>query len=353
MKFLSTTITVLALALLCAPTMAQDNADAKAEELRLAEAQLRQSAELMAQKLMAEKSGNIEVEVRLRNAERHLAEAALHVSDLSMAQLPGGEGLKRLIQASRGPVLGITISADKKSGAVEGVEVLGVSPGGAAQEAGLRSGDVITDVNGESLAADSSKNANAILLDFMQGVEEGDELSIEYLRDGNETKAGITPRPLENDVFAFSFNDGRLTADSITVAPNVRSINNFVWAFGGHGFGDMELVPLTARLGSYFGTEEGLLVVRAPDDEDLMLEDGDVILSIDGREPASISHAMRILRSYEGGEELKMEIMRDKRKRTVSIEVPDNRRSFNSFEVAPTGRFPARVKAVIADDERT
>ncbi len=114
----------------------------------------------------------------------------------------------------------------------------------------------------------------------------------------------------------------------------------------------MELAPLTERLGSYFGTDEGLLVVRAPDDEDLMLEDGDVILSIDGRKPASISHAMRILRSYEGGEELKMEIMRDKRKRTVSIEMPDNRRSLNGFETVPTGRFPASVKAVIIDEEK-
>jgi len=115
----------------------------------------------------------------------------------------------------------------------------------------------------------------------------------------------------------------------------------------------MELAKLTERLGSYFGTDEGLLVVRAPDDEDLMLEDGDVILSIDGREPASIAHAMRILRSYEGGEELKIEIMRDKRKRTVSIEMPDSRQSFNGVEIAPTRSYPARVKAVIVEEERT
>ena len=36
---------------------------------------------------------------------------------------------------------------------------------------------------------------------------------------------------------------------------------------------------------------------------------------------------MRILGSYESGEELKIEIMRDKRKRKITLEVPDNRQS--------------------------
>ena len=89
----------------------------------------------------------------------------------------------------------------------------------------------------------------------------------------------------------------------------------------------MELVKLTDRLGSYFGTDDGLLVVRAPEDDELQLEDGDVIINIDGRSPTSVSHAMRILGSYESGEELKIEIMRDKRKRKITLEVPDNRQS--------------------------
>ncbi len=72
----------------------------------------------------------------------------------------------------------------KRVDPVEGVQLLGVSPGGAAEEAGLRSGDVVTSINDESLTAGSSQEANAKLLDFMQGVEEGDTLEVEYLRDG-------------------------------------------------------------------------------------------------------------------------------------------------------------------------
>lgn len=49
-------------------------------------------------------------------------------------------------------------------------------------------------------------------------------------------------------------------------------------AFMLHGpLTDMELVTLTPRLGSYFGTDQGVLVVRAPAGGALKLEDGDVI----------------------------------------------------------------------------
>jgi S1-C subfamily serine protease len=89
----------------------------------------------------------------------------------------------------------------------------------------------------------------------------------------------------------------------------------------------MEMVSLTEDLGRYFGTDKGLLIVRAPEDESLKLRDGDVIRTIDGREPASVTHAMRILGSYQSGETLEIEIMRDKKRLTVSVEMPDNRQS--------------------------
>ena len=55
------------------------------------------------------------------------------------------------------------------------------------------------------------------------------------------------------------------------------------------------------------------------------LEDGDVIQSIDGREPRDVRHAMRILNSYQSGEKLKLGIMRDKKKRTLDVEIPTDK----------------------------
>lgn len=52
----------------------------------------------------------------------------------------------------------------------------------------------------------------------------------------------------------------------------------------------MELATLTPKLGTYFGTEKGVLVVRSPPDGALKLEEGDVILAIDCRQRTSGSH---------------------------------------------------------------
>lgn len=357
------TLVVTAAVFLCGSVMAQDDAEL-AEQARQAEQHLQQQeaeeaarademqrAENLRRTAMHEQgSAQHEAEVRMRDAERRLAEAARQVADLSMAQLPRVERLERVIRASRGPMLGVSIGADESEGPVEGVEILGVSPGGAAAEAGLRAGDVITSINDESLTADNSHQANEKLLDFMQGVEEGDTLSVEYLRDGKSGSAEVTPRPMDNNVFAFDFDGGNFIGPKVHVAPNARQFGNFIWRSGGDGFGEMELAQLSERLGSYFGTDKGLLVVSAPGNEDLQLEDGDVILSIDGREPTSVAHAMRILGSYESGEELKIEIMRDKRKRTISLKIPDNRRSANWPVPGSDAPIEIHKKVIVVED---
>jgi len=300
-----------------------DDAQAAAESERQVEKSIRKNIET---RVVRRAQVPADVEFRMRDAEKRLAEAARQVADLSMRQLPRVERLERIIRSSNGPVLGITIGGnDEDDEPVEGVAVQGTSPGGPAEEAGIQAGDVIVSINDESLAAANAQAANEKLLDFMQGVEEGDELDIEFLHNGLEgsrVSTRLVPRAIGNHVFAFDFDGSGLAP----TAPRFRSgspgMMDFVWIAEDGGFGDMELVSLTDQLGSYFGTSEGLLVVRAPENEELKLVDGDVIISIDGRKPRSVAHAMRILASYQGGEELSLEIMRDKRRETVDIDVP-------------------------------
>src|SRR5690606_28082380 len=85
---------------------------------------------------------------------------------------------------------------------------------------------------------------------------------------------------------------------------------------------DLDLVPLTPALGEYFGTDKGLLVVRAPQDTTLGLRDGDVILEIGDREPQTPEHAARILASFESGETLTLTIMRRQRRETLEVQIP-------------------------------
>jgi len=293
-----------------------------------------------------------EVEARMREAERRLAEAAQQIAELSRSQLPRVAEIERRIFIDGRPVLGVTISRDGTRGPVEGVTITGATPGGAAAEAGLRAGDVITAVNGHSLAEEIETDAAASLLDFMADVEDGDLLEIEYLRNGKV--ASVEVRPRSKSGFAMAFGDGDSEGEFEFHMPPMATGPDgdpglYRWYSHGSSWGEIELVTLTEGLGRYFGTSEGLLVVRAPQNDELRLQDGDVIQSIDGRVPGDVSHAMRILSSYQSGEKLDIVIVRDMKKRTIKIEMPDHRQgrgwdfSMPESEPASTG-IPLRLE---------
>jgi C-terminal processing protease CtpA/Prc len=291
-----------------------------------------------------------EVDRRLQDAERRMAEAARQMAELTAERLPHRAKLQRRLEiiGDGGPRLGVAIGGDEK-GPVKGVAIIGVTPGSAADDAGLRTGDLITAVNGEAMAGDNSDAAAQKLLDFMSAVEEGDKLDVEYLRDGKSGKVEVEPRAIDDKVFAFGFDGHNFSVPGVPramIAPGVVGGPGqylFEW-HSDTGWGDMELVELNAGLGKYFGTEQGLLVVNAPESKALQLEDGDVIQKIDGREPASVRHALRILGSYQSGETLKLEIMRDKKRRTLEVEVPEGLSSGLMPEMAPAMR-PAHTPA--------
>ena len=81
--------------------------------------------------------------------------------------------------------------------------------------------------------------------------------------------------------------------------------------------GGLELAPLNPDLGQYFGAEVGVLVISSADTT-LGLKGGDVVLSVDGRKAGGPGQLMRILRSYEPGETFKVDILRNRRRETVS-----------------------------------
>ena len=280
--------------------------------------------------------------VRLREAEVRMEIAAREIAKLTQERLPKMLELSSRMAFSNTPRIGITIDGVDKSGPVEGVVIGGVTPESAADDAGLHAGDVITAVNGESMSAESSQGANERLLKFMQGVEEGDELKVDYLRDGKAASVELSPRVMEMHAFSWAPDGRNLHIEGIPGVPNIirefKFERGFPWVAS--TWGSMELVELNAGLGKYFGTDTGLLVVSAPDLDGLELQDGDVIQSIDGREPTDVRHAMRILSSYQGGESLKLGIMRDKKKRTIEVEIPANQRG-SLF--APPAAKPARV----------
>jgi S1-C subfamily serine protease len=295
-----------------------------------------------------------ELEQRLRELQSEMRQLQRRLDSLSresritMSRLQPLTGVAVLAPFGRA-YLGVTVNT-RKNPAVDsiGAEISGVTPGGPADQAGLRAGDIIVSFNGEKLAGrypaagEYESEPGVKLIHFARELEDGDTVAVEYRRGNELRRATIVARRLESPAFfrvevpGAEFQ-GILTRElaerAREAAERAREVvqrageveRGIVFTFGDRWY-DMELVSLNPELGQYFGTREGLLVVRAPRDSELGLRSGDVILSIDGRKPSSPSHALRILRSYGPGETVRMEVMRQQRRQTLTVTLPERDR---------------------------
>jgi predicted metalloprotease with PDZ domain len=259
-----------------------------------------------------------EIERKLEDARMRLDTAAREVAELSMSMSEFSvPSLRHFVSAGRQrAMLGINLGS-RGDGLAEGVEVASVSPGGAAESAGLKAGDVLLAIDDKPLKREGEVSAREQLMKAMREVKPGDKVELRYRRDNKVSTASVTAQGPMDHMFAMPMPmRGAIATGAAVPMPPLA----FMRAVG--VFGSAELVPLTPKLGQYFGTEKGLLVVRAPDDSRLKLEDGDVIVDIDGRTPANPTHAFRILGSYQAGEQLKLNVLRQKKKMSFEITVP-------------------------------
>jgi S1-C subfamily serine protease len=97
----------------------------------------------------------------------------------------------------------------------------------------------------------------------------------------------------------------------------------------------MELVSLNPDLGSYFSTDHGVLVVRAPSDAETGLRGGDVILKIGDEAPTTPANAIRMLRSSDSDEPVRLLVLRKGEKVTVATKSLMARRPLREAPPAP------------------
>jgi S1-C subfamily serine protease len=273
-----------------------------------------------------------DLDAQLLAARQKLEAAARDVARLS-SQL--GQTAMAKVQTLRArAVLGLVVLTDpspKEQGAV----IMRVSPAGPAAEAGLLGGDIIVGLNGAPI---SGPNAPREVVELMANVKPDTKVTVKVLRDGKPKEFQVTPRA--NVAYFFPGFDGPgpvwRTQGPQDPQPQVFAFANI--SGDGAIFEGMELAELSPALGQYFGTSKGVLVVRVPHEGDfLKLQDGDVILSIDGRVPENGSHATRILRSYQPGEKIQLKIMRQKKSLDLEGTLPDQRRDFKLRRIRERG----------------
>jgi hypothetical protein len=291
----------------------------------------------------------------------------------------------RAISASR-PRLGVTLADAQEGTEARGALVASVLEDGPAAKAGLRKGDILTRVDGrnllEPLGADVERTFDEDsslpvqrVMEIVRGVEPGEKVEVEYLRDGARATATVEARELDDwtvsvltpdwDPEAFQGRmkdlEGRLRDLTVHVSPEGREIRIFgdpggaprilarpapearaftlatgdedrLWACPGDsapsgglwvGFsrrclGGLQLLELKPGLADYFGTAEGVLVADVHEDSKLGLQPGDVILAVGDREATDPDRVRRVLSSYAADEAVTLRIMRQKRETTVT-----------------------------------
>jgi C-terminal processing protease CtpA/Prc len=300
--------TAAALALMASPVAAQSSADQE-KERREAEEQMRRA------------------ERQMREAERQMREAGRQLAKLGVD--------RRIIDIDKKVVLfddrarlGVVLRSDAnpKTDAI-GAYIQALTPGSPAEEAGLRPGDIITKFNGHSLAGgkgeeDEDKSAPAArLAELAHSLKDGDKVSLEYKRgDTTATTTLVARRLLGPRIKILGVPEGVIEIPDLEI-PNI----DFDLSTLGRPWRDIDLVAMNPELGEYFGTSDGILVVRVPKDDPLKLKGGDVILKIGARSPTSPTQAMRILRTYEPGENVALQVLRKREKITISVQMPPKR----------------------------
>lgn len=246
------------------------------------------------------------------------------------APRPRRENRGVVIDLNRGRIGVVVNTAADSATDRYGARIEAVTPGGPAEKAGLKAGDIITRFNGTSLGGlvpvnNDDSGPGLKLVDLAHDLEPGDTVKLAYRRGSATRTATLVAKDLGGYVWASPL----VRPPSVEVRPRVQigDISPLMRSGFSFCFGDawcsLELVTLNEGLGEYFGTKEGILVVKAPADSTLPLRSGDVILAIGDRKPTSPSHAMRILRSYVAGETVTIEVMRHQHRMTVSWKVPE------------------------------
>jgi S1-C subfamily serine protease len=201
----------------------------------------------------------------------------------------------------------------------QGARVREVSPGGPAADAGMRAGDVIVSVNGTAV---KGENPAREVMRLLRPVKPDSKVDVRVQRDGSARDFTVVARAAPGYFFEQFPDFGAEPRPRLLLRGPVM---------------DMELATLTPQLGRYFGSDKGVLVVRAPADGALKLEDGDVILAIDGRAPASGSHATRILASYQPGEKITLRIVRMHKTLDLDTALPARAEHEHEHRHAATG----------------
>ncbi|MEN8175984.1 MAG: PDZ domain-containing protein [Pseudomonadota bacterium] len=201
-----------------------------------------------------------------------------------------------------GPALGVGIQAVPFERLAEleleyGLAITGVAPGGPADRAGLRAGDIIT-------ALDDQPVYSAARLQWLvRQAAAREQTVVSYVREGQMEKAEVSfARP----------------------EPSLPSERSFPLPLGpSNAYLGIRMQPLTEDLRDSFGAPEKVGVLISGIDEDSPgaeagLKAGDVIVRMDRKTIRTVADVRRVTNYFDPGDTVEIEVIRDKKTEVLS-----------------------------------
>jgi serine protease Do len=249
-----------------------------------------------------------------------------------------------------GPEIGVTIREVDKG---EGVAVTDVRSDSPASKAGIRTGDVITEFDGEKVRSTRQ------LTRLVQETPSGRTVKLAVMRDGKRVDLSVTPEVRSGTVWS-----DQLQVDTDQLRQDLRDrLGSGAFSFRSPGLGRLEIVPpeggngflggfpqaggrlgvtvqdLAPQLATYFGVKQGALITTVTDGSaaaNAGLKAGDVITAVNDKAIAGSSDLVRSLRDAGNDAELQIAIVRDRKPMTVRTKLE-----------SPTRRSPRIVRRTI------
>ncbi len=355
--------------------MAVQNKDLSEDDRREAEADGARAMAQIEQEMQEVRRQLSESHRQMREASRQVARAH---RDLAIQQ--SKEIRAQVINLGDRAVIGVVLGEQKE----QGVKIIGVSPDGPADRAGIREGDIMVSLRGESLGGGEKAAGRAAIFQVMSEVKAGEELAVEILRDDAAWEFMVKAENREPRSWQSFIRLSAPPAPGAPGTPNVhiehievpmidhaalaeqverisREVEQYRYAFVGadgenleilqdfdfssgnlsdiaaQALGDaniwfgmpathgLKFAAINPELGEYFKTNRGVLVLSARKDNAFQLMPGDVLLAVNEYEVNSPTDVLRVLRNIAPEEEFEVEIKRNKRDRTLSLVMPANR----------------------------
>jgi serine protease Do len=212
----------------------------------------------------------------------------------------------------------------EKLGSNAGAVVDDVSSDGPAATAGLKTGDVITEFDGEHVR--SARH----LIRLVRESRDNQPVKMVVMRDGKRTDLTITPRNWRGRTRTFTFDDRGLHDSLRGLSENLP--RNFSFNFDGmgrlsaRGRLGVSVQELTPQLADFFGVKDGVLVTAVTEGTPASkagLKAGDIITAVEGRSVASVRDLTTELQEVTAGKEISVSVTRDRKALTLKATLED------------------------------